>query len=314
MRFEPLLYFAVLLDSKGEIIKFAECDINTNLPFSAIYCFNEINENSYFIDTIWYDCYLKEYSHCILRLNDYNIKKNEIIKIELCYLTGFGLCIYIIYNNKSCLFLKKGIEKINSTIIEKNNEWELLRKQYQETFILNEQSLKEDILLVNQTLKRFTRQYLYRYVILLSCKKDSSLKIEESDLNKIEYIENTLIDGTYDKLHDKGLLNYHYAGIPEKIGIKWNINSKEYMGYIWFDGDITCTIFEHFYGAHPETKTDIIIRIDAEQKKYELALYRQGLKEPQIIPEDAYQLLVFKNKFEHYRSDNYNQERGAWIW
>ena len=80
MRFEPLLYFAALLDSKGEIIKFAECDINTNLPFSAIYCFNEIIENSYFIDTIWYDCYLKEYSHCRLRLNDYNIN-NQIIKI-----------------------------------------------------------------------------------------------------------------------------------------------------------------------------------------------------------------------------------------
>ena len=63
-----------------------------------------------------------------------------------------------------------------------------------------------------------------------------------------------------------------------------------------------------------DTKTDFIIRIDSEKRKYELALFRQGLKEPQIIPEDAYQLLVFKNKFEDYRSDNYNQERGAWIW
>ena len=313
MRFEPLLYFAALLDSKGEIIKFAECDINTNLPFSAIYCFNEIIENSYFIDTIWYDCYLKEYSHCRLRLNDYNIN-NQIIKIELCYLTGFGLCIYIIYNNKSCLFLNREIEKINSTIIEKNNEWKLLRKQYQEIFNLNEQSLNEDILLVNQTLKRFTRQYLYRYVIIFNYKKDSNLKIEESDFNKFEYIENSLVDGTYDKLHDTSLLNHHYAGIPKKIGIKWNINSKEYMGYIWLDEDFTCTIFEHFYGAHPETKTDFIICINSEQNKYELALFRQGLKEPQIIPEEAYQLIVFKNKFEDYRSDNYNQESGAWMW
>ena len=57
-----------------------------------------------------------------------------------------------------------------------------------------------------------------------------------------------------------------------------------------------------------------LVSVNAENKKYELALYRYGLKEPQVIPEDVYQLLVFKNKFEDYRSDNYNQERGAWIW
>ena len=60
--------------------------------------------------------------------------------------------------------------------------------------------------------------------------------------------------------------------------------------------------------------TDFMIRIDSEKNKYELALYRYGLKEPQVISESAYQLLVFKNKFEYYRSENYNQPRGAWIW
>ena len=91
-------------------------------------------------------------------------------------------------------------------------------------------------------------------------------------------------------------------------------DKKEYNCYIWFEEKLITSIFERFYGAHKDTKTDFIIRIDSEKRKYELALFRQGLKEPQIIPEDAYQLLVFKNKFEDYRSDNYNQERGAWIW
>ena len=47
---------------------------------------------------------------------------------------------------------------------------------------------------------------------------------------------------------------------------------------------------------------------------YELALFRYGLKEPVVIPEEAYQLLVFKNRFEDFRSPNYDQPRGAWIW
>ena len=80
------------------------------------------------------------------------------------------------------------------------------------------------------------------------------------------------------------------------------------------DYDLLLEAISKIIWSHPETKVDFIIRIDAENKKYELSLYRQGLKEPVIIPEDAYQLIVFKNKFEDYRSENYNQPRGAWIW
>lgn len=109
---------------------------------------------------------------------------------------------------------------------------------------------------------------------------------------------------------------YKYSDkvIPKRLSIRLKCDKKEYNCYIWFDGDKISSIFEHFYGAHLDTKTDFIIRIDAENKKYELSLYRQGLKEPRIIPEEAYQLIVFKNKFEDYRSDNYNQKSGAWVW
>ena len=129
-----------------------------------------------------------------------------------------------------------------------------------------------------------------------------------------DYIEEALFDGTHDKLHDDGLLKYHEAGKPKKLAVKWHIKKTEYVAYFWFEDERIREVFDKFYGAHPDTKTDFIIRIDTENKKYELALYRYGLKEPQIIPEDVYQLLVFKNKFEDYRSDNYDQERGAWIW
>ena len=137
---------------------------------------------------------------------------------------------------------------------------------------------------------------------------------DEKQIPEFEYIEESLYDGTHDKLHDDGLLKYHKAGKPKRLAIKWHFKKSEYTTYFWFEDERICSIFERFYGAHPDTNTDFIIRIDAEKKKYELALFRQGLKEPQIIPEDAYQLLVFKNKFEDYRSDNYNQDRGAWIW
>lgn len=197
-------------------------------------------------------------------------------------------------------------------------KWDKAKEiNYPESKILNASTDTPSYNLFNNYMK----QFCYRYLPLF----DKRNKNENSELNNykdeveefiptLKYIEESLFDGTYDKLHDDGLLKYHEAGKPKKLAINWHIKKTEYSAYFWFEDEKICSIFERFYGAHPEIKTDFIIHIDAENKKYELALFRQGLKEPHIIPEDAYQLLVFKNKFEDYRSENYNQERGAWIW
>ncbi|MBO7189415.1 MAG: DUF2931 family protein [Alistipes sp.] len=166
---------------------------------------------------------------------------------------------------------------------------------------------------------RYMQQFTYRYLPLFEKWEDEEEvkwhKYEEDEIQpEFEYIEEALFDGTFDKLHDDNLLKYHEAGKPKKLTIKWHIKKSEYSAYFWFDNEKICSIFERFYGVHPDTKTDFIVRIDAEKKKYELSLFRQGLKEPLVIPEETYQLLVFKNKYEDYRSKNYNQERGAWVW
>lgn len=165
---------------------------------------------------------------------------------------------------------------------------------------------------------KYMQQFVYRYLPIYeqydANKKEWQKYKEDEQTPEFEYIEEALFDGTHDKLHDDGLLKYHEAGKPKKLAVKWHIKKSEYTAYFWFEDEKICAIYDKFYGAHPDTKTDFIIRIDAEKKKYELALFRYGLKEPQMIPESTYQLLVFKNGFEDYRSDNYSQARGAWIW
>lgn len=164
----------------------------------------------------------------------------------------------------------------------------------------------------------YMKQFTYRYLFLFEhWDKDNDewqKYNEEETAPELDYIEEALFDGTHDKLHDGGLMNYHQAGKPKKLAVKWHIKKSEYSAYFWFEDEEIRTVFDRFYGAHPETKTDFMIRIDSDKKKFELALYRYGLKEPQVISESAYQLLVFKNKFEYYRSENYNQPKGAWIW
>ena len=187
-------------------------------------------------------------------------------------------------------------------------------KRYQDVeFNLNKNGLPHSNLF-NNYMKQFAHRYL---VIFEEWNAQNKLWVEYEKENiqpKFDTIEEMLFDGTFDKLNDGRLLKYHQAGKPKKLALKWHICKSEYSAYFWFEEESIREVFDKFYGAHPDTKTDFIIRIDAENKKYELALYRYGLKEPQVIPENVYQLLVFKNKFEDYRSDNYNQERGAWIW
>lgn len=155
------------------------------------------------------------------------------------------------------------------------------------------------------------RQFLFRYIPQVKNVSNDG----DYSMPTIKLLEDATFDGLFNLFDsDNYLTKYHKSCITKKLAIKWYIGKSEYSAYFWFEEEPIREVFDKFYGAHPDTKTDFIIRIDAENKKYELALYRYGLKEPQIISEDVYQLLVFKNKFEDYRSDNYNQERGAWIW
>jgi len=147
------------------------------------------------------------------------------------------------------------------------------------------------------------KNYTYRF-ILNSRKTNftiSAIKVER-------------FDGTYKEWKNNSIGTYMPKSLPRRLWIKASEGKANVNIGCWIDYHLISNAINKVIGAHPETKTDFIIRIDAENKKYELALYRQGLKEPVIIPKSAYQLIVFKNKFEDYRSENYNQPRGAWIW
>lgn len=154
--------------------------------------------------------------------------------------------------------------------------------------------------------KILMRQYNFKFKII-------SEDVLVQNKNIISKLQIKSFDGCYDKTNSTQLRDFGMRGVPTIISLKYDLNKAERLITFFLNEDILL-FFTNFYGAHPETKTDFIIRIDAENRKYELALYRQGLKEPVVIPESAYQLIVFKNKFEDYRSENYNQPRGAWIW
>lgn len=159
----------------------------------------------------------------------------------------------------------------------------------------------------NKSIENRMKRFSFRY-----CTEFATLPLEYR-------IAESQYDGSFDKAQIENIYQYRSASKPRHLQISWILEESsndrdDYNALFWMDEEEITAIFDRFYGAHPETKADFIIRIDPENRKYELALYRQGLKEPVIIPQSAYQLIVFKNKFEDYRSENYDQPRGAWIW
>ena len=319
MIFEPLLYFSVLCNFKDEVLDFAEYDVEINSPFMGFYHFFDLKRDNISIRTIWYDFYTRDYYESNIRLDDVNDRINEDSYIDICYLLGGALLIWVISPMKSNLIQFTCIppNKIDMDITP-NDEWLINKEKIQYQFDIEKERIEKQIQLMGAYIKSLISQYTYKYMVPYEKWNEDDLKwqkySDEDNILELDYIEEALFDGTHDKLHDGGLMNYHQAGKPKKLAIKWHIKKSEYSAYFWFEDEEIRAIFDRFYGAHPDTKTDFMIRIDAEKNKYELALYRYGLKEPQVISESAYQLLVFKNKFEYYRSENYNQPRGAWIW
>lgn len=319
MDIEPLLYFSAICNSQEKVLDFAEYDTEINNPFMGTYHFGYLGNESHIIKTVWYDFYTRGYYNSNIRLDGVNVLINEDSYIDICYLLGGSLLIWVINPMKSNLIQTSCITTNRIDLeIDPNDEWLKNKEKIQYQFDLKKKQIEKQIQLMDAYTNRLICQYTYRYMLLYENWNADNVEwekySEEEILHEFDYIEEALFDGTHDKLHDGGLMKYHEAGKPKKLAVKWHVKKSEYTAYFWFEDEEICKVFDRFYGAHPETKTDFMIRIDSNKNKYELALYRYGLKEPQVISESAYQLLVFKNKFEYYRSENYNQPRGAWIW
>jgi len=236
----------------------------------------------------------------------------------------YGLITIWIENKDKTIF----IEKIYAENIDVNMNYfrpsepdtsvETVCKGYMKKHNVAGENAKKNGLPPRDLFDNYMKQFVYRYqVVYEKWDKSKELwkKYEEDEAAPVfDYIEEALYDGTHDKLHDGGLMKYHEAGKPKKLKVQFHVGKSEYSAYFWFEDERIREVFDRFYGAHPDTKTDFIIKIDAERNKYQVAMYRYGLKEPMVLADDVYQLIVFRNKFECYRSDNYNQQRGAWIW
>lgn len=165
---------------------------------------------------------------------------------------------------------------------------------------------------------QYMRQYEYRILPIFgrwNADEKEWGEYEDNDaIPQLDYIEAIHTDGTRDRTRTDFLMQYHEAGRPQKLALCWQIGKGEFNAYVWFDERKSCEIFEQFNASHPGIKADLLFHADPEANHYEWLLYGQELEEPFVVAEDAYEMIIFRNRYEHYRTENYSQPKGAWIW
>ena len=123
-----------------------------------------------------------------------------------------------------------------------------------------------------------------------------------------------LFDGTYSKKSNTNLTQYRLLGKPNKLSVMWRVGVTEYSAHFWFDEQRVSDVFAFLLYGDIERTADLKFSLNIKRHKLVIELFDVIQKQSFFVPEEAYQFIVFRDGFEEFRSENYNQERGAWNW
>ncbi|MCL2041736.1 MAG: DUF2931 family protein [Bacteroidales bacterium] len=95
---------------------------------------------------------------------------------------------------------------------------------------------------------------------------------------------------------------------PRKITLHWHIKKVQYSAYFWSDEKKITDIFDQFYKENAQQNGELLIEVGASNQDFKFIL-RDKFVEMEI---PVTEVIVFKNKFEFFRSKEYNKPKGGW--
>jgi hypothetical protein len=123
-------------------------------------------------------------------------------------------------------------------------------------------------------------------------------------------IELWYFNGEYNATHSGEHAICTMRAKPYKIVINWSVGKHKYGGYFWTDEQKIIDTFAQFYADNAQQEGNLIIEIGKSNEAFRFSL--QSDSSIVEIPIEDLQIMVFKNKFESYRSKNYNKPQGGW--
>lgn len=95
----------------------------------------------------------------------------------------------------------------------------------------------------------------------------------------------------------------------KKIILDWHVGNSLYSGYFWTDEHKIIETFAAFYGDDAEKEGELVIEVGESNDEFRLFLQNNDGTEVVEIPFEELEVLVFKDRFESYRSPNYSRGR-----
>ena len=198
-------------------------------------------------------------------------------------------------------------------------------QQYCQLCVDNDEVVKQNLiengLPPTNLFDHWMEQMEYRYVPLEEYwDGETWQEYDEDDMFYDDIMLNELhvqrYDGTHQQLPDDiSLLKYHQAGMPKRLALRWDEGRSHLSAYWWMDDQVIYPILHRFFNFDPGERADLLLRCDSRHHRFEMALKGGEMqRQPVNIPQEAYQIIVFKDGHELYKSPNFAQEDGAWNW
>lgn len=303
MKVEPLLYYSYLEIAESRQKVFATYNEDAAIAFCASYSFDKINIGTKRIESVWYDPYLSKSFCATIQIDDESIDLSKTY-LDLLFCMGGKLYVWLISSERAILVKGVIVKEIDIDCTLSDNSWCRVKEEVQRTYNARAAEYRKRILIMHSNFDMLFKQYMLKFVPIFN---ERSLILSSS-------LEIRSYDGCRSTLQDTDFQKYHEMGKPKNFAVRWKEGKSDYSAYFWFDESCIRKSFELFCGENTDIKIEFLIQIDLEHRQFELMLHNQDSKKLLLIPNATYQLLVFKNKFEEFRSENYNQERGAWNW
>ena len=161
-----------------------------------------------------------------------NLPEKDFVSIVVGMAPYGGIALWLGSNAKQMLlgWITTTRTEVNMSLFLPQNP-QMNLSDYCKSYIDNDMVVKSNLSVYGlppcSLFDNYMKQYTYRYLMLFEHwdKDQEKWKIfnDEEIIPEFDYIEEALFDGTHDKLHDGGLMNYHRAGKPKKLAIKWHI-------------------------------------------------------------------------------------------
>jgi hypothetical protein len=97
---------------------------------------------------------------------------------------------------------------------------------------------------------------------------------------------------------------------PQKIVLHWRTGKIQYSGYFWTDETKIIETFAKFYNNDTQKEGELLVEVEKSNKDFKFSL--QDNSTVIEIPIEEMEIIVFKNKFEFFRSENYSKPPQGW--